>query len=213
MGIIYKHTNKNDGSIYIGYSTYSMEERWKEHLRDSHCVNHKSYNTHFYNAIRKYGPDAFEHEVLEECSDELLDERETFWVEYHNTYEDRDHYNLTPGGKRRPSGIHVSDETRKKLSKCNKGKSRSIETRQKMSEAKSNMSIETRQKMSDAKKGKSLSEEHKIKISKAKSNISIEIRQRMSEGQKCKIVSNETRQRMSEAQKCRKRNNCKKEGL
>ena len=56
-------------------------------------------------------------------------------------------------GKLGPNrGKHFSQDTRQKMSEAKKNMS--AETRQKMSEAKKNMSAETRQKMSEAKKGK-----------------------------------------------------------
>jgi group I intron endonuclease len=228
MGVIYKHTNKIDGHMYIGYSTFSIEKRWKEHLRDCKCVNHKNYNTHFYNALREYGEDAFEHEILEECHTndlEVLYEREKYWIAYYNTYENRDHYNLTPGG----DGGPVSEETRKKMSEAQKGnknslgKKRSDETKRKISLAnKGNkrslgriLSEETRQKISEGNKGKILSEETRKKISegnKGNNNWlgkthSEETRQKISEAKKGnknwlgKTHSEESRQKMSEGRK------------
>ena len=51
-----------------------------------------------YRAFKKYGKDSFKWDILEECSNDLLKEREIYWIEYYNTYENREHYNETPGG-------------------------------------------------------------------------------------------------------------------
>ena len=48
-------------------------------------------------AIQKYGIDAFDYEVLEECSLEELDEREKYWIQYFNTYKGFG-YNCNAGG-------------------------------------------------------------------------------------------------------------------
>jgi hypothetical protein len=53
---IYLLRNRVTGRVYIGKTSKSLEERWQTHLRDSRAGS--SLPTH--NAIRKYGPDAFE---------------------------------------------------------------------------------------------------------------------------------------------------------
>ncbi len=51
--IIYKHTSKTSGKSYIGLTKGTIEKRLWEHLLKSL----KGKNTHFHNAIRKYGID------------------------------------------------------------------------------------------------------------------------------------------------------------
>ena len=48
-------------------------------------------------AIQKYGINAFDYEVLEECSLKELDEREKYWIQYFNTYKGFG-YNCNEGG-------------------------------------------------------------------------------------------------------------------
>jgi group I intron endonuclease len=226
MGVIYKHTNKINGHMYIGYSTYSMEKRWKEHIRDCKCVNHKAYNTHFYNALRKYGPDVFDHELLEECSDEIevLKEREKYWIAYYNTYEDRDNYNLTPGG----DGGPLSEETKRKIGEGNKGKKASEETRKKLSESRKGEnhpmfgkqhSEDSKKKISEAKKGITHSEETRKKMSEARKGEnnplfgkprSEETCKKISESLKGKKPSEETCKKISEAKEGKTRGPYKK---
>ena len=61
-----------------------MERRWAQH-----CVQARSSKGgrwHFPNAIRKYGKDAFSHEVLEIClSLEEANEREQYWIWTYDT--------------------------------------------------------------------------------------------------------------------------------
>ena len=54
---VYLHTNKINGKVYVGLTSMSPEERWK---------NGKGYcnNSHFKSAIEKYGWDNFEHEII-----------------------------------------------------------------------------------------------------------------------------------------------------
>lgn len=88
-GKIYKITNKVNGKVYIGQTRYTLEFRWKQHI-------HKKDNTYFHNAIKKYGPDNFQIELLEECPVEILDSREVFYIAKYNSFKDG--YNLTIGG-------------------------------------------------------------------------------------------------------------------
>ena len=63
---IYQYTNKINGKKYIG-QTNNLERRKKQHIQDSiHChQGHEiSYNLPFHAAIRKYGIDNFDCEVL-----------------------------------------------------------------------------------------------------------------------------------------------------
>lgn len=88
-GFIYKITNKVNGKVYIGQTRYTVEFRWRQHL-------HKKDDTYFHNALKKYGPDNFIVEILEECDVEKLNEREIFYIAKYNSFEDG--YNLTLGG-------------------------------------------------------------------------------------------------------------------
>lgn len=88
-GIIYKITNKINNKIYIGITTRTLETRWKEHLR------HSSQKIDI--AINEFGKENFIIEQIEECSNEMLDEREQFWISYYNSFNDG--YNLTSGGR------------------------------------------------------------------------------------------------------------------
>lgn len=48
-------------------------------------------------AIHKYGKDNFIIETVEECDQQLLNEREIYWISYYNSYETG--YNSTLGGQ------------------------------------------------------------------------------------------------------------------
>ena len=49
-----------------------------------------------YSAMRKYGINHFHIEVIEECSSEEVSQRETYWIEYYDSYGNG--YNATLGG-------------------------------------------------------------------------------------------------------------------
>ena len=92
---IYKIENKINGKVYIGQSI-NIKIRWQQHKREANCNRR---NAPLYNALRKYGLDNFTFEVLEECSQELLNEKEIFWIAHYKS-NDRDFgYNVLAGGQ------------------------------------------------------------------------------------------------------------------
>ena len=88
--IIYKHTAPN-GKCYIGQTKQLPECRWQNGRGYEH-------NTHFYNAIKKYGWENFQHEIIEFdiLSQDEANEREIFWIDFFDSYANG--YNLTKGG-------------------------------------------------------------------------------------------------------------------
>jgi group I intron endonuclease len=140
--IIYKHTHKQSGKGYIGL-TNNINKRDKAHQSP------KSGCSSFKNAVQKYGWDAFSHEVLLEHL--TLDEanlKEQEYINTHNTLSPYG-YNLTSGGKH----CLLSDESKQKISKANKGKDKPPRTK------------EHCLSMSISKTGNVLTEEHKKNIS------------------------------------------------
>jgi group I intron endonuclease len=94
MAYIYKITNKLNYHSYIGKTTLSIKERWREHIRES--KREKNKNRPLYNAINKYGIENFIIEPIEEISSEVASLREQYWIGYYNTFENG--YNATIGG-------------------------------------------------------------------------------------------------------------------
>ena len=93
---IYKITCKVNGKIYIGQSV-NIETRFKSHINNFKNKNLKDYNTKFYRALRKYGIENFTFEIIEEVLDNnLLNEREIFWIAYFDSFKNG--YNSTLGG-------------------------------------------------------------------------------------------------------------------
>lgn len=94
MAYIYKITNKLNGKAYIGKTLNNVEARWQEHIRESN--KERSFERPLYRAIRKYGVKNFIVEILEEVSEEVVNEKEVFWINYYDTYQKG--YNATKGG-------------------------------------------------------------------------------------------------------------------
>ena len=85
---IYKITKKENNKSYIGQSN-NIERRFQEHKTKKDIPIEI--------AIQKYGVDAFDFEIIEECSLEELDRREIYWISYFNTFKGFG-YNCNPGG-------------------------------------------------------------------------------------------------------------------
>lgn len=102
MFIIYKHTFKSTGKSYIGYTSKGLQKRLITHVRNAMS----GVDTHFYRAIRKYGVDDMQSEILFECeSFEKIKEMEKYYIAENKTFEEG--YNMTKGGD---GGWSVPDE-------------------------------------------------------------------------------------------------------
>ena len=92
---IYKITNIKTKECYIGQAI-DLASRWKEHAKCGLGIDQPAGNK-LYQAMQEYGIQNFSWEVLEECSKDLLNEKEKFYIEL---YESKDFgYNKTQGNK------------------------------------------------------------------------------------------------------------------
>lgn len=90
--IIYKVTNMVNGKLYIGQTTRTLEQRWREHCCSS------SQCTYLHNAIVKYGKENFKIEQIDIALDqEELDYKEQQYIKCYDTLVPNG-YNLTTGG-------------------------------------------------------------------------------------------------------------------
>jgi group I intron endonuclease len=195
--IIYRITNTVNGKCYIRQTSKGLEHRWKSHRKDA-CRG-SLYAIH--HAIRKYGPDAFDIDVLEETTTDQLNDRERYWVA-----ELRPSYNMTAGGDGVRGHTHTA-ETRAKMSAMRTGKKNHFYGKR--------HSAETRVKISATKRSQPpqvITPEHLAKLrawqaSLAKSRrgkpLSVETRAKLSERLRGRRLSAETRAKMSAAAKAR----------
>jgi group I intron endonuclease len=153
--IVYKITNKINEKAYIGFTSKSLKERWRKH-----CIDAKSgRQTFLCNAIRKYGPDTFDLEILYETLDieEARDHAENKFIMLYETLLPEKGYNMTKGGEGTMGHKH-SPETRAKMSNSRKGKRHTLETKLKLSEQ--------RKGPGNPNYGKNFDQEYRDKISR-----------------------------------------------
>lgn len=94
MPYIYKITNKLNQKIYIGKTVRTVKQRWEEHCRE--YQKSRAEHRPLYSAMNKYGIENFIVEEIEECSADILNEREKYWIEYYQSFKNG--YNATIGG-------------------------------------------------------------------------------------------------------------------
>jgi group I intron endonuclease len=118
---IYKIVNLISKKIYIGqavshilnhnrYRPYGRQGRFKCHVSEAYS-NKKNQSHYLNNAIRKYGSDNFEVELIEYCDIQNADDREKHYIETYNSLYPNG-YNLKNGGR----NFAHSDESKKRLS-------------------------------------------------------------------------------------------------
>ena len=102
---LYCHTHIVTGRRYIGLTKKTMLQRWNNHVLNAHKKAGRGCR-HFWAAIRKYGKDAFSHEILEVCSSlEVANLAEECWIEFYDTRNPEKGFNLTRGGAHTPHSI------------------------------------------------------------------------------------------------------------
>ena len=106
---IYGIHNLINNKWYVGQAV-NIKARWNTHR--SLLFRNERDSIHLLRAWKKYGSDAFEWLVLEECPPDELDEKEIFWIAEKDSYVHG--YNRTLGG----GGIHgykLSEDHKEKI--------------------------------------------------------------------------------------------------
>lgn len=110
---VYSIRNIKTDKRYIGCSK-SIKRRWTEHKRRLLLNNHD--NAHLQGAYNKYGPEMFEYSILEECPEDIMQEREEYWIAYYDSKNNG--YNMCDGGGKLSN---PTADVRKKISEGLKG--------------------------------------------------------------------------------------------
>ena len=114
---IYKITNNISNKIYIGYTSKTVEHRFKQHCADNR-------KTILHDAIRGYGPDNFSVEAIYQSHDgEHTKNMEKIFIKEYDSIKNG--YNMTEGGYGNPCfgnlngmyGKKHSESTREKIRK------------------------------------------------------------------------------------------------
>lgn len=101
MGYIYQIINNINHKCYVGKTERTIPIRWSEHIKPSRL----KLDLPLYRAFSKYGIENFSIKELEECHNDMLDEREIYWIDYCDAYKKG--YNCTAGGE---GGIKTYEE-------------------------------------------------------------------------------------------------------
>jgi hypothetical protein len=192
--IVYKITNLLNNKIYIGKDKTNNPNYFGSGLL-------------IRNAIKKYGKENFTKDILEFCSsEEQLNEKERYWIDYYKSYNRDIGYNLTLGGDGGDTFTNSlkQEQTKEKLRQNSTGKKHSEESRLKISKARegkgngmfgkvpwnkgSELSDQTKEKIGQKNKGKLLG------IPKSE-----HVKKCVSDAQKGKSKSNDHKQKISDA--------------
>lgn len=89
-----------------------MYQRCSKHYNTLKSNTHV--NKHLQNAWNNYGEECFEFNIIEKCENDLLNEKEKYWINYFNSSDNKYGYNIRidPFTNR---GLKWSNEQRKKM--------------------------------------------------------------------------------------------------
>lgn len=117
---IYKITNKLNGHSYIGQSV-DIERRWKDHILNAKRCKNADYNYPLQKAIRKYGVENFNFEILKLCEKSELLKYETFYYDLmrpaYNQIRPSENPVFNPEIETRRQAIFQTQEYKQKCSK------------------------------------------------------------------------------------------------
>lgn len=109
---VYCHTCKINNKKYVGITSQKLNKRWN--------YGNSYLNTRFGNAIKKYGWENFEHEILfENLTKEEAEQKEIELIRELNLTNREIGYNTCLGGEG-TNGYSFTDEDRKKMSMAHK---------------------------------------------------------------------------------------------
>lgn len=118
---IYLVENLITNKKYIGQSINIKKRFLSHHIYDYKNPKNESYNSKFYQALRKYGLNKFKVSIIEICEKEALNEKEIYWINFFDSYKNG--YNSTLGGSNLSKKIFSEESKLKKEKTRNKNNS------------------------------------------------------------------------------------------
>lgn len=79
---IYKITNLIDGMVYVGQAK-DISERFIQHIKRGIGADNPGHNK-LYPVMYEIGVENFMFEIIEECTNEELNEKEKYWIDFYN---------------------------------------------------------------------------------------------------------------------------------
>jgi group I intron endonuclease len=114
VGLVYLLTNTRNGKVYVGQTTLSLEERWRQHVKLARSNSLRRQYIH--NALRKYGLKVFTKAILATADNqEELDRLEQSHIEQYGSADQTKGYNQSTVGGNGRAGVRISEATREKL--------------------------------------------------------------------------------------------------
>lgn len=124
---IYKITCTSNNRVYIGKSV-DINMRRNSHF--SLLRNGFHFNIYLQRAWNKYGESSFFFEIVEECEEDCLNDREIFWIKECQAHSRKKGFNLAIPERDRP--FRHSEESKKRMCEVQKGHPVSQEQREKI---------------------------------------------------------------------------------
>lgn len=128
---IYAIINLVNNKIYVGQTKRGYRKRFLEHIKPNDG------SPYLKNAIKKYGVDNFECELLDIAYDqETANEKEKSWISALKTFNGKNGYNILMGGNVKP----LNSDTKNKMSSSKKGELNSFYGKKHSTQSKEKMS-------------------------------------------------------------------------
>lgn len=95
MWLVYRYTNQLTGKIYVGYTSKTLDDRWRDHVAKSRRGCQR-----LYAAMRRDGLSCWHREILEKGIPTLeeVNAAEQRWICELQANDPNVGYNMTPGG-------------------------------------------------------------------------------------------------------------------
>jgi group I intron endonuclease len=182
---VYKIVNSINSLVYIGITSVSLEERFSWHKRDYK----RNLRRKLYSAFAELGVENFQIILIEKCTEEVVKNREEFYINFYDSYHNG--YNSSP----KSGGVKFhTEETKILMSKKATGRKASDTTKEKISKASRNFWDNiTAEQMQYISNMNSINNKGRVRSKQQKENHS-----KFMQG---RLATEETKKKMSESRK------------